>query len=189
MKVETFSISGPVLLTPRRFEDARGWFMESYKADALNDALGHTVTFVQDNQSLSRQAGTVRGLHYQAPPRAQGKLVRVVSGTVLDVAVDVRRGSPTFGQHVRAELSAENGQQLWVPPGFLHGFATQAPDTVVLYKVTDVYAPDCDGAVRYDDPVLGIEWGLTGPAILSDKDAAAPGFGDWTSPFFYEAAP
>ena len=147
------------------------------------------VTFVQDNMSLSTDAGTVRALHYQSPPRAQGKLVGVVRGAVRDVAVDARRGSPTYGQHIEVELSADTGAQLWVPEGFLHGFATLLPDTVLAYKVTDTYAPDCDGAVAWDDPELGIDWGLRGPAIVSGRDRAAPRWADWESPFVMEVAP
>lgn len=170
------------ILTPRRFGDARGFFCESWSARRMAEA-GLDIAFVQDNHSLSDEVGTLRGLHYQSPPHAQGKLVRCGRGVLFDVAVDVRRGSPTYGQWVGEELSFENGRQLWIPPGFLHGFVTRVPETEVIYKCTDFYEPAADGAVRWDS--LGIDWGLTGDPVLSDKDAEAPAFGDWTSPFTY----
>lgn len=146
--------------------------------------------WVQDNQSYSKAKGTIRGLHYQAPPFAQAKLVRVVSGAILDVAVDVRRGSATYGQWVAEALSAEDGAQLLIPRGFLHGFVTLSTDAMVLYKVDAPYNAEADGAVRFDDPDLGVDWGLDpGTAVLSDKDAAAPFLADWTSPFTHEATP
>ncbi len=152
----------------------------------MSDA-GLIYDWVQDNHSYSAEAGTVRGLHYQAPPMAQTKLVRVARGSVLDVAVDVRRGSPQYGKWVSEVLSAENGVQLLVPRGFLHGFVTLEPDTDVIYKVDAFYDPDCDGAVRFDDADLGVDWGLApGTAHLSDKDAAAPMFRDFQTPFEYE---
>jgi dTDP-4-dehydrorhamnose 3,5-epimerase len=176
-------------LVPRRFADSRGFFCETWNA-ARMAAAGLDLAFVQDNHSYSAAAGTVRGLHYQAPPVAQAKLVRVGRGAVRDVAVDVRRGSPTFGRWVSEELSAENGVQLLVPRGFLHGFVTLVPDTDVFYKVDAPYAPDCDGAVRFDDPELGIDWGIDpGSAVLSDKDAAAPRFRDFVTPFVHGEAP
>lgn len=144
---------------------------------------GFDLDFVQDNHSYSADVGTVRGLHYQAPPHAQDKLVRCSRGAIFDVAVDVRVGSRTFGQWVGVELTAENGKQLFVPKGFLHGFVTREPDTEVQYKVTDIYAPECDGSVRWDS--LGINWGVRAP-VLSEKDAAAPSFDDWQSPFTWE---
>ena len=175
-----------MLIKPRVFADSRGSFSETYKQSALREVLGD-VAFVQDNQSVSATPGTVRGLHYQSPPHAQGKLVRCAKGAIVDVAVDVRVGSPTFGEHVRVELSDTNAHQLWVPPGFLHGFATLTPDAIVMYKVTDIYAPECDGAVMWNDPDLAIDWGIDpDAAILSDKDAAAPAFADWASPFKFE---
>lgn len=188
MQFETFHIKGPMRVTPKVFADARGYFSETFVEAAFlkglcREGLGE-VRFVQDNESLSHAAGTVRGLHYQAPPRAQGKLVRCARGAVVDVAVDVRTGSPTYGEHIRVELSATNAHQLWIPEGFLHGFATQVPDTIVAYKVTDTYAPECDGSVAFDDPDLDIDWGVdTARAVLSDKDRTAPRFADWTSPF------
>jgi len=150
--------------------------------------LGVDLDFVQDNQSVSGPVGTVRGLHYQSPPHAQDKLVRVARGAILDVAVDVRVGSPQYGRWVAVELSAENARQLLVPKGFLHGFVTLQPETMVLYKTTDTYAPDCDGAVHFADPDLGIDWGIDpAQAVLSDKDTRAPRFADWVSPFVWKA--
>ena len=149
---------------------------------------GLDYDFVQDNHSMSAQVGTVRGLHFQAPPHAQAKLVRCGRGVLFDVAVDIRKGSPTFGQWVGYELSFDNGRQLLIPEGFLHGFATRTPDTEIIYKCSDYYAPECDGAVRFDCPDLGIDWGLSGDAILSEKDAAAPVMADFDSPFVWEGA-
>lgn len=186
--IQMTDLDGVVIVTPRRFADNRGAFAETYNRDTLA-ALGIHTTFVQDNQSWSREAGTVRGLHYQAPPHAQAKLVRVVAGEIWDVAVDVRRGSPTYGQWTGATLSATNGAQLLVPAGFLHGFVTRVPDTVVAYKCSDTYAPGCEGSIRFDDPDLGIDWGLAGAeAVLSDKDAAAPSFAAFDTPFSGDAA-
>jgi dTDP-4-dehydrorhamnose 3,5-epimerase len=186
LDIRDTALDGVKVLTPRRFEDARGWFMESWNREALR-ARGLDLDFVQDNHSLSRAQGTVRGLHYQSPPHAQAKLVRVVAGAVWDVAVDARRGSPTYGRWVGEELSAGNGRQLLVPAGFLHGFVTRTPDAQVAYKCTDVYAPACDGAVRWDDPDLGIDWGVAPEdAVVSDKDRAAPAWAGWQSPFAWE---
>jgi dTDP-4-dehydrorhamnose 3,5-epimerase len=172
-------------IVPRRFGDARGFFSETWHAARMAER-GLDIAFVQDNHSRSAKAGTLRGLHYQRPPRAQGKLVRVVRGRILDVAVDVRAGSPSFGRWVAVELSDANGEQLWVPRGFLHGFVTLEPDTDVIYKVDDYYDPACDGAVRFDDPDLDIAWGVD-PAsvVVSAKDAAAPAFRDFATPFRY----
>ena len=188
MNIARFDISGPLLLTPKAHADARGIFVETWVRERFDAAVGQAVEFVQDNQSVSHAPGTVRGLHYQAPPRAQGKLVRCVRGAVVDIAVDARRGSPTYGQNVRARLDGVEGEQLWVPEGFLHGFCTLEPDTVVAYKTTDTYAPEQDGAVRFDDPDLALDWGVE-PAHVSDKDRAAPRFADWVSPFAYGDAP
>jgi dTDP-4-dehydrorhamnose 3,5-epimerase len=186
MHIETTQLPGVILLKPPRFGDRRGFFSETYNRRVFTN-WGINAEFVQDNQSLSAQAGTVRGLHFQAPPHAQAKLVRCGRGSFFDVAVDIRVGSPTYGQWFGVELSAENGRQLLIPAGFLHGFVTREPDTEILYKCTDYYAPDCDGAVRWDDPKIDIDWGLGGTApTLSDKDAAAPGFNDFQSPFRYE---
>ncbi|MGB7268029.1 MAG: dTDP-4-dehydrorhamnose 3,5-epimerase [Albidovulum sp.] len=187
MTIEETSLPGVMILTPRRFGDARGWFSEVWNQQTLA-AAGIHYDFVQDNHSYSRDVGTVRGLHFQSPPHAQTKLVRCGRGAVLDVAVDIRKGSPTYGKWLGVELSADNGKQLLIPAGFLHGFATILPDSELLYKCSDVYAPDCDGAVRFDDPDFGIDWGIDpARAILSDKDSAAPLFKDFSSPFTYEA--
>lgn len=186
MQIEQTKLSGVVILTPRRFGDARGFFCESWSAARMAKAGLH-FDFVQDNHSLSEAVGTVRGLHFQAPPHAQAKLVRCGRGRLFDVAVDIRRGAPTYGQWVGVELSYENGKQLLVPRGFLHGFATLEPDTEIIYKCDDTYAPECDGAVRFDDPDIGIEWKIdSNKAILSGKDAAAPPLRDFESPFVYE---
>ncbi len=183
MQIEETALSGVVILTPRRFGDDRGFFSETWNARAMKDA-GLDLDFVQDNHAWTRDAGTVRGLHFQAPPHAQDKLLRVVRGRIMDVAVDARAGSPTYGQWVGVELSAENGRQLLVPKGFLHGYATLSPDCDVLYKCTDFYAPQTEGSVRFDDPDLGIDWGIDpARAILSDKDAAAGRFADFQTPF------
>jgi dTDP-4-dehydrorhamnose 3,5-epimerase len=150
---------------------------------------GLYLDFVQDNQSVSAAAGTVRGLHYQRPPHAQAKLVRVAAGAILDVAVDIRRGSPTWGRWIAEPLSAVDGAQLLIPAGFLHGFVTLAPDTTVIYKVDAHYASDCEGAVRFDDPDLAIGWGIEpASAVLSARDDAAPAFADLDSPFVYRRA-
>ena len=157
--------------------------MESYSRIAMA-TLGLEPVFVQDNLSLSRQVGTLRGLHYQRPPKAQAKLIQVIQGRILDVAVDVRRGSPTYGRSAAVELSADSGEQVFIPAGFLHGFVTLEPDTLVLYKVDAPYAPECEGSVRWDDASLGIDWGVSA-AVLSAKDAVAPAFADLDSPFVY----
>lgn len=188
MQIEQTSLPGVVILTPARFGDARGFFSESWSRKRLAEA-GIDLDFVQDNHSVSARAGTVRGLHFQSPPHAQAKLVRCGRGVLWDVAVDIRRGSPSFGQWVGVELSAENGRQLLIPAGFLHGFVTREDDTEIVYKCTDYYAPECDGALRWDDPQIGIDWGLEpGHAILSDKDARAPLLAAFETPFTWEAA-
>lgn len=184
MQIERTALSGVVILVPARHGDARGFFSESWSRRRLAEA-GIDIDFVQDNHSLSAKAGTVRGLHYQAPPHAQAKLVRCGRGALFDVAVDVRRGSPTYGRWLGVELSAENGRQLLIPAGFLHGFATREDDTEIVYKCSDYYAPDCDGAVAWDS--AGIDWGLAGKPLLSARDAAAPKLADFVSPFVYEA--
>ncbi len=187
MDIEKTSLPDVVILTPRRFGDARGWFTEVWNKSTLA-AHGIGIDFVQDNHSYSRDTGTVRALHFQSPPHAQAKLVRCGRGRVFDVAVDVRKGSPTFGKWTGVELSAENGRQLLIPAGFLHGFVTREPDSELLYKCSDVYAPECDGAVRFDDPDLAIDWGIDpAAAILSDKDRAAPLFKNFATPFLYGA--
>jgi dTDP-4-dehydrorhamnose 3,5-epimerase len=179
-------LPGVFEITPRRFADSRGHFSETYNADTLAQN-GITTQFVQDNQSYSRDIGTVRGLHFQAPPSAQAKLVRVLQGVIWDVAVDVRKGSPAFGQWVGVELSDDTGNQIFIPEGFLHGFVTRTSDCMVAYKCSATYAPTTEGSVRFDDPDLAIDWGIdVQDAVLSDKDAAAPSFADFTSPFTYE---
>lgn len=179
-------LDGVIEITPRRFADSRGHFSETYNADTLTQH-GVTTQFVQDNQSYSRDIGTVRGLHFQAPPAAQAKLVRVLQGVIYDVAIDVRHGSPTYGKWVGVELSDTTGNQLLIPAGFLHGFVTRTPDCMVAYKCSATYAPATEGSVRFDDPDLAIDWGIDPKdAVLSDKDAAAPSFADFTSPFSYE---
>jgi dTDP-4-dehydrorhamnose 3,5-epimerase len=186
--IEPTDLYGILIISPRRFGDDRGFFCETWNAGALVKH-GINTTFVQDNQSISGTVGTVRGLHYQSPPHAQDKLVRCGRGALLDVAVDIRKGSPSYGNWVGVELSAENGKQLLVPKGFLHGFVTLEPDTEILYKCSDYYAPECDGAIRFDDPDIGIDWGISSDqAILSEKDATAPFLRDFDSPFIYEAA-
>ncbi len=174
-----------MLITPPRFGDHRGFFSESYNRAAL---VRHGITpdFVQDNHSFSTETGTVRGLHFQAPPRAQDKLVRCARGRLFDVAVDIRRGSPTYGRWVGYELSFENGRQLLVPAGFAHGFMTLEAETEIAYKCSDGYAPDTEGALLWSDPAIGIDWPLEICApVLSDKDAAAPGLAGFESPFTY----
>ncbi|MCX7645676.1 MAG: dTDP-4-dehydrorhamnose 3,5-epimerase [Rhodobacteraceae bacterium] len=186
MRVEATALPEVKLIAPRRFADARGFFAETWNARAFAEA-GIATAFVQDNHSLSHRVGTVRGLHFQSPPHAQAKLVRCGRGRLLDVAVDIRRGSPRYGQWVAVELSAENGLMLFIPEGFAHGFVTREPDTEVVYKCSDFYAPDCDGALHWADPDIGIDWGVDpAAAILSDKDAAAPRLAAFQSPFVHE---
>ena len=183
MKIQQTRLPGLLLVAPARFGDARGYLEESWNKRALS-AAGLEADFVQDNHSVSAQAFTLRGLHAQAPPHAQAKLVRCTRGAIYDVAVDIRRGSPDFGRWVAAELTPENGQQLFIPQGFLHGFLTLRPDTEVQYKCTAYYEPAADLAVRWDS--LAIGWPLAGAPQLSDKDAAAPHFSSFESPFLYE---
>ena len=174
MKIESLAIPDVKLLTPRIFRDARGFFSETWNEKALQTA-GIEARFVQDNHALSVPKGTVRALHFQKAPMAQDKLVRAVRGSVLDVALDLRRSSPTYGQHVSAVLSAENWAQIWVPKGFAHGYVTLEPDTEVIYKVTEYYSPVHDSGLQWDDPALGIDWGFTrADAALSEKDAKLP---------------
>lgn len=186
MQVEKTCLQDVLILTPRRFGDHRGFFSESWNKDTM-EANGLQFDFVQDNHSLSATVGTIRGLHLQTPPHAQDKLVRCGKGRLFDVAVDIRKGSPTYGQWVGVELSFENGRQLLVPKGFAHGFVTREPDTEIIYKCSDYYAPDCDAAIRWDSPEIGIDWGLGDTApVLSEKDAVAPSLSDFDSPFTYE---
>lgn len=186
MEIKHTSLPGVAVLMPQRFGDARGWFSETWNAARMAD-VGLDLDFLQDNHSFSAMPGTLRGLHYQWPPRAQGKLVRCTGGAIFDVAVDIRKGSPTYGKWVGVELSAENGKQLLIPIGFLHGFVTRTTDCEVQYKCTDFYAPDCDGSIRWDDPTIGIDWGLgDDQPVLSDKDAVAPLLAGFDSPFTWE---
>jgi dTDP-4-dehydrorhamnose 3,5-epimerase len=174
MKVTTTAIEGVLIIEPKVFGDERGFFFESFNQRAFNEAVGHTVDFVQDNHSRSAK-GVLRGLHFQRPPHAQGKLVRVTQGSVFDVAADTRPGSPTFGRWVGVELSGANHRQMWIPAGLAHGFLVTSDSADFLYKTTDYYRPESEGSVRWDDPDLAIAWPLDGitPA-LSAKDAAAP---------------
>lgn len=185
MQIEETALRGVLVLTPARFGDARGFFSESWNRKTL-ESKGITLDFVQDNHSVSAAVNTLRGLHFQAPPHAQAKLVRCGRGRIFDVAVDIRRGSPTWGKWFGLELSAENGKQLLIPAGFLHGFATREPDSEILYKCSDHYAPECDGAVLWSS--CGIDWGLAGAPVLSAKDAAAVPFDSFESPFTWEGA-
>lgn len=185
MQIEKTPLPGVLILTPRRFGDHRGFFSESWNRRTLAQSGVDLPEFVQDNHSMSAQKGTVRGLHFQSPPHAQGKLVRCGRGAIFDVAVDVRSGSTTYGQWVGLELSFDNGKQLWIPAGFLHGFMTLHSDSEIIYKCTDHYAPECDGAVRWDS--CGIDWPIDiATPVLSDKDAGAPIFADFKTPFVYE---
>jgi dTDP-4-dehydrorhamnose 3,5-epimerase len=185
MQVEETPLPGVLIVTPRRFGDARGFFAETWSARRFAEA-GIDAAFVQDNHSLSETAGTLRGLHFQAPPHAQGKLVRCGRGALFDVAVDLRKGSPTYGRWTGAELSAENGRQLWIPAGFAHGFLTLEDATEIVYKCTDFYALRAEGAIRWDS--CGIDWPFEGAPILSDKDAAAAPFSAFESPFRADGA-
>jgi len=189
MQVTRLAIPDVVLLRPKRHGDARGYFVESFNHRAFRREIGD-ATFVQDNEALSAQRGTVRGLHFQRHPAAQGKLVRALKGAIFDVAVDIRWGSPSFGRHVSALLSAETGDQIWVPPGFAHGYCTVEPDSMIFYKVTDFYSAADDGGLAWDDPALGIAWPVApGAAVLSDKDRRQPKLADLPTIFTYEGRP
>ncbi len=170
MQIRKLAIPNVILIEPRVFGDDRGFFFESYNARAFELAIGLAVDFVQDNHSRSMR-GVLRGLHYQLPPHAQGKLVRVVQGEVFDVAVDIRRGSPTFGKWVGATLSADNKCQMWIPPGFAHGFLTVSESAEFLYKTTDYYAPESERCIAWNDPEIGIQWPIATAPLLSAKDA------------------
>ena len=183
MEIRPLNIAEVKLVIPKIHRDARGFLSETYNRRLL-DSAGIAAVFVQDNHSLSAEAGTLRGLHFQAPPHAQGKLVRVAKGAVYDVAVDIRVGSPTFGQHVGAILSEENWIQMWIPAGFAHGFCTLEPNTEVIYKVTDYYAPGCDRGLTWNDPALGIKWPVDQHTVkLSDKDRIHPVLKDMAPAF------
>ncbi len=186
---EPLAIPAVILVRPKKFGDARGYFMETWSAEAFA-AAGIGAVFVQDNQSLSGTRGVVRGLHFQAPPVPQAKLVRVLKGSIFDVAVDLRQGSPSYGRWCGATLTAEGAEQLFVPHGFAHGFCTLEPGTEVAYKVDGPYAPECEGGLAWNDPALAIDWPIAaGEAQLSGRDAALPGFAGFASPFRYEVAP
>lgn len=187
MNITQTVIPDVLLLEPQVFGDERGFFMETYQRERYRQA-GIPSEFAQDNLSRSKK-GTLRGLHYQAPDRAQGKLVQVLEGAVLDVAVDIRFGSPTFGQHVAVELSAENHRQLWVPPGFAHGFLVLSPSALFSYKCTEIYSPEHDRGIRYDDPTLGIAWPAVGELLVSEKDRKQPRFADIAREFEYTPTP
>ena len=183
MDVEALEIPEVKILRPRKFGDHRGFFSETWNRRALVEA-GIDLDFVQDNQSLSAEAGTLRGLHFQTPPFGQDKLVRVVRGAILDVAVDLRRGSATYGRHVAAEISAEAWNQILVPVGFAHGFVTLTPDVEVIYKVTNYYSPEHDKGLLWSDPALGIDWPLPpGGPVLSEKDKVQPTLAEVGAPF------
>lgn len=182
MEVSKFEIDGPLLITPKVFYDERGYFFESYN-EPLMQSNGIHLRFLQDNQSYSRK-GVLRGLHFQAPPFEQGKLVRVARGSVLDVAVDIRKDSPTYGQHIGVTLSAVNQKMFWIPPGFAHGFLSLEEDTIFLYKCTNVYDKASEGGLVWNDPDLGIQWGEKEP-LVSTKDLELPGLNQFISPFSY----
>jgi dTDP-4-dehydrorhamnose 3,5-epimerase len=184
LDITTTDMPGLLVLTPKRHGDARGFFSESWNR-ARMAGQGLEYDFVQDNHSFSDAPNTLRGLHYQSPPHAQAKLVRCGRGRFYDVAVDIRRGSPTYGRWFGIELTFENGHQLLIPEGFLHGFLTREAETEIIYKCTDHYAPECDGAVRWDS--CGIDWDLEGAPVLSDKDAMAPSFDAFDTPFTWES--
>lgn len=182
MDFREFDIPGPKLIVPKRFSDARGFFSETFSTRAFGE-IGIDQQFVQDNHAFSIAQGTVRGLHFQAPPYAQAKLIRVTRGRILDVAVDIRRGSPSYGQHIAVELSADNWAQLFVPQGFAHGYCTLVSDCEIVYKVTDFYAPDADGGILWNDPALGIAWPDNAGSVVSDKDNDLPCLKNFTTPF------
>lgn len=186
MKAAPTSLPDVIRFTPRRFTDTRGYFMETFRLESFRNDTGTDVKFVQENQSLSLKANTIRGLHFQGPPHSQGKLVRCLKGSILDVAVDIRFGSPSFGQSVVEELSAANDRQLWIPAGFLHGFKTLEDNTIVSYRCTDVYAPECEGSVLWNDPDLDIAWDIKTPASISERDIKSRPFSEFETPFKYK---
>jgi dTDP-4-dehydrorhamnose 3,5-epimerase len=178
VNVEPLAIPDVLLVTPRRFQDPRGFFSETWSQTRFAHA-GIPGPFVQDNHSVSRDRGVLRGLHCQIGPNAQGKLIRVVKGAIWDVAIDIRRDSPTYGRHASVELSAENWAQLWIPTGFLHGYCTLTSDTEVIYKVTAPYDPSAERGVTWNDPDLKVKWPVRGGVILSEKDQLLPRFKDF----------
>lgn len=174
MEFRSFDLPGTKLVLPRHFGDERGYFAETFRADLFAEQVGN-FTFVQDNESLSVRQGTIRGLHFQSEPHSQGKLVRCTAGALYDVAVDIRRGSPTFGQWVGQTLTPDEGKQVWIPPGFAHGFCSLEPNTVICYKVTGYYSAECDKGLRWDDPAISIDWpDVADPDTLSPKDRQQP---------------
>jgi len=175
MKATPLAIPDMILFEPKVFGDDRGFFFESFNQKLFQEVTGCTPVFVQDNHSKS-QKNVLRGLHYQLPPKAQGKLVRVVQGEVYDIAVDIRKSSPTFGQWIGTKLSAQNNHQLWIPEGFAHGFVTLSETAEFLYKTTDYYAPEFERCIRWDDPDIGIEWSIEGEPCISDKDMEGVSF-------------
>ena len=182
MKIETFSIEGPVLFTPEQHGDSRGFFAETFRVKDFEEVVGVNANFVQDNLSVSSEIGTIRGMHYQAPPHAQGKLVSCQRGRIMDVIIDVRKSSATYGQHQSVELSAKSRASLWVPPNFLHGYVTREAECEVVYKVTNYYAPDAEGSVIWNDPDLAIDWGIDS-SIISKRDQSGQSFAEFESPF------
>jgi dTDP-4-dehydrorhamnose reductase/dTDP-4-dehydrorhamnose 3,5-epimerase len=183
MQVVRTDIEGVYIIEPKVFGDHRGWFMETYsKLKLVQQGIG--VDFIQDNHSMSTKKGTLRGLHFQINPKAQTKFVRCIKGAILDVAVDIRKGSPTYKKWIAVELSAENKKQLFIPKGFAHGFLTLVDDVEVQYKVDEYYTPECDRSIRFDDPEIGINWGISNP-ILSEKDLKAPLLKDSDHNFVY----
>lgn len=186
MEIQRLAIRDVLLIRPVKHADARGFFSEVYRRDALL-AAGVNTHFVQDNHVYSQKSGVLRGLHFQAPPHAQGKLVRCIKGAILDVAVDIRLGSPSFGHHVAAELSAANWQQLWVPPGFAHGYLTLEADCEVVYKVTQYWNPNAERGIAWDDPALAIEWDRSPSELtIAEKDRDNPCLADMEPIFRYE---
>lgn len=190
MEIRPLSLDGVFEIIPRRFGDNRGFFSETYNAEAFRKVPGGSEAFVQDNHSLSAVTGTLRGLHFQLPPRAQAKLVRVVRGSIYDVVVDIRRGSPSFGRWVGLHVSAEKWNQIFVPKGFAHGFLTLEPNTEVIYKVTDFYSAEHERSVRFDDPAIGVKWpAVTSSFVVSDKDRDAPMLAGTDTGFNYAGFP
>ena len=186
MQIHHLAIYGLILITPTKRLDARGFFSEIYRKESLQ-AAGISTEFVQDNHVFSVRSGVLRGMHFQAPPHAQGKLVRCTRGTILDVAVDIRKGSPTFGRHVAVELSASNWKQLWIPPGFAHGYLTLEANAEVIYKVTDYWAPQCERGLAWNDPEVGIDWGMPeGQLTLAEKDRSNPRLSELELVFRFE---
>jgi dTDP-4-dehydrorhamnose 3,5-epimerase len=186
MQFRAFDIDGPIQIVPRKHEDHRGYFSEIFRLNSFAEHVG-PVTFVQENQSLSNAPGTIRGIHFQTPPMAQGKLVRCVAGRLLDVIVDLRQGSPTFGRWVSVVLSPEDLNQLWVPVGFGHGFCTLEPNSIISYRVTQYYSPEHDKGVAWDDPEIGVDWpSIADPETLSGKDREQPRLADLPAYFSME---